>query len=101
MKNIGSITVWDPQVTAKIKYRYADGRIVENDVAHWVDDIRTGRRRKVTTIDPGECSTFSAEIFVDHDVWAVTHQVDVACAGHQWSTVRIRQGPAGHRLGGD
>lgn len=94
VKNIGNITVWDPVVTAKIKYRYLDGRIVENDVSRWVDTPSPGRRRKVTTIDPGECSTFSAEIFVDREVWAVTHQVDVACAGHQWSTIRIGKGPS-------
>jgi hypothetical protein len=102
VKNIGNITVWAPQITAKVKYRYLDGRVVEDDVARWEDDIvRTGRRRKVTTIDPGECSTFSAEIFVDRDVWAVTHQVGVACAGHQWSAVRIQEGPAARRRGGE
>jgi len=95
VKNIGNSTVWAPEVTAKLKYRYLDGRIVESEVARWEDDIvRTGRRRKVTAIDPGECSTFSAEIFVDRDVWAVTHHVGVACAGHQWSRVHIQQGPS-------
>ncbi|WIX85727.1 hypothetical protein [Amycolatopsis sp. DG1A-15b] len=100
VKNIGNITAWDPLVTAKIKYRYVDGRVVENELAHWDDDIVRTSRRNVKAIDPGECSTFSREIFIDHDVWAVTHQVGVTSAGHQWSIVRVQEGPAVHRRGG-
>jgi hypothetical protein len=96
VKNIGNVTVWDPQVSANVTYRYLDGRTVREPVA-WPEDavVRASRRRKVTAIDPGECSTFSAEIFIDKDVWALTQRVDVACGGHHWSAIRVQRGPSG------
>jgi hypothetical protein len=86
-KNIGTVTIWDPQLIVYVSARHDDGHVSESKIDQWCDFSggRINTKVLLSTIDSGESADFSAENCFDGDVWAVTYTAILSCTtGDSW-----------------
>lgn len=94
-KNIGTVTIWNPQLAVYAVARCDDGHILESKIDQWYKHADQNRdtRPHLSTIDSGESADFSAESYFDRNVWAVTYTAILSCTtGDSWSKKRTVRG---------
>jgi hypothetical protein len=95
VKNIGTVTIWDPQLFVYVAARHRDTRVSKSQIDQWPEfsDHQIGARPRVTAIDSGESADFSTECCFSEDVWVVTYTAILNCTtGDSWLKSRTIKG---------
>jgi hypothetical protein len=94
-KNIGTVTIWEPKLIVYTVARRGDGRISESKIDQWHEfsNRNVDTKPRLSAIDSGESADFSAENYVDGDVWVVTYTAILSCTtGDSWSKAQTVKG---------
>lgn len=92
VKNIGTVTIWDPRLSVHVAVRSNDAPGLEFKIDRWREISEFAKPRPRGTIakklgaepremiDSGEVADFFAECEIDRDAWAVTYTAIFDCS---------------------
>ena len=102
VKNVGTVTIWEPRPVIEVMSRHADGTVSSFTIAKWFEmpDGDQGSSR-LSALDSGETADFFTQQLFEANVWAVTYAATITCStGDSWTKLRAVENRARHKKSG-
>lgn len=87
VKNLGTVSIWNPQPIVKVSAHRRDGNVSSEPVHRWDEGALTVENSpRLSVLDSGESGDFFMQRFFPKDIWAVTYSATVRCStGETWT----------------
>jgi hypothetical protein len=81
IKNVGTVSIWNPQPIVKVSAHRGDGSVSAELVDNWYEAaLATETSPRLSVLDSGESCDFFMQRSFPEDVWAVTYSATVHCS---------------------